>query len=193
MRVSSAEFIVGAVGTADRPSDGRPEVAFSGRSNVGKSSLINRLVQRRSLARTSSTPGKTQQLNYYHINNAFYLVDLPGYGFVRGGADLRQRLGKMIETYLGERQELRAIVQLIDARHGPTELDRTMIDWLRAGQKPFLLVFTKSDKLSKGKMKKQLDRLESEGTMSEMLFTTFSAVDGSGRDDIWDWLVEQVS
>ena len=193
MRVNSAEFIVGAVGTADRPSYGHPEVAFSGRSNVGKSSLINRLVQRKSLARTSSTPGKTQQLNYYRINNAFYLVDLPGYGFVRGGADLRQRLGKMTETYLEERQELRAIVQLIDARHGPTELDRAMIDWLRAGRKPFLLVFTKSDKLSKGKMKKQLDRLESEGTMSEMLFTTFSAVDGSGRDDIWDWLVEQVS
>ena len=131
MRINSAEFIVGAVGTADRPSDSQPEVAFAGRSNVGKSSLINRLVQRKALARTSSTPGKTQQLNYYHINGSFYLVDLPGYGYVHGGVNLRQRLGKMTESYLRQRDELRAIVQLVDARHGPTELDQVMIDWLR--------------------------------------------------------------
>ncbi len=192
MRITSAEFVVGAVGTADRPSDGHPEVAFAGRSNVGKSSLINRLVQRKALARTSSTPGKTQQLNYYHINSALYLVDLPGYGYVQGGANLRQRLGKMTESYLRQRDELRAIVQLVDARHGPTELDQVMIDWLRASAKPFLLVFTKSDKLSKVKLEKQLEHLESEGSLSGLLFTTFSAVKGSGRDEIWDWITEQV-
>lgn len=192
MRINSAEFVVGAVATADRPSDGHPEVAFAGRSNVGKSSLINRLVQRKALARTSSTPGKTQQLNYYHINNELYLVDLPGYGYVQGGANLRQRLGKMTESYLRQREELRAIVQLLDARHGPTELDQVMIDWLRASAKPFLLVFTKSDKLSKGKLEKQLERLESEGGLAGLLFTTFSAVKGSGREDIWDWITDQV-
>ena len=192
MRINSAEFIVGAVATADRPSDSQPEVAFAGRSNVGKSSLINRLVQRRALARTSSTPGKTQQLNYYHINGSFYLVDLPGYGYVHGGVNLRQRLGKMTEAYLTTREGLRAVVQLVDARHGPTELDRVMIDWLRASAKPFLLVFTKSDKLSKGKLEKQVELFESEGTLTGLLYTTFSAVTDSGREEIWDWIAEQV-
>ena len=192
MRIDSSEFVVGAVGTADRPSDSQPEVAFAGRSNVGKSSLINRLVQRKALARTSSTPGKTQQLNYYHINGAFYLVDLPGYGYVHGGVNLRQRLGKMTESYLTTREGLRAVVQLVDARHGPTALDQVMIDWLRASAKPFLLVFTKSDKLSKGKLEKQVELLESEGTLTGLLYTTFSAVTDSGREEIWDWIVEQV-
>jgi GTP-binding protein len=192
LRINSAEFIVGAVGTADRPSDSQPEVAFAGRSNVGKSSLINRLVRRKALARTSSTPGKTQQLNYYHINGSFYLVDLPGYGYVHGGVNLRQRLGKMTEAYLTTREGLRAVVQLVDARHGPTELDQVMIDWLRASAKPFLLVFTKSDKLSKGKLEKQVELLESEGTLTGLLYTTFSAVTDSGREEIWDWIAEQV-
>ncbi len=191
MRVNSAEFVVGAVATADRPSDGRPEVAFAGRSNVGKSSLINRLVQRKSLARTSSTPGKTQQLNYYCINGELYLVDLPGYGYVRGGVGLRQQLGKITESYLEDREELRAVVQLVDARHGPTELDMLMIEWLQTRLKPFLLVFTKSDKLSKGKLKGQMERLEADGDLSGLFFTTFSAVSGEGRQSIWDWIEER--
>ena len=191
MRVNSAEFVVGAVATADRPSDGRPEVAFAGRSNVGKSSLINRLVQRKSLARTSSTPGKTQQLNYYRINGELYLVDLPGYGYVRGGVGLRQQLGKITESYLEDREELRAVVQLVDARHGPTELDMLMIEWLQTRLKPFLLVFTKSDKLSKGKLKGQMERLEADGDLSGLFFTTFSAVSGEGRQSIWDWIEER--
>ena len=191
MKVNSAEFVVGAVATADRPSDGRPEVAFAGRSNVGKSSLINRLVQRKSLARTSSTPGKTQQLNYYCINGELYLVDLPGYGYVHGGLGLRHRLGQLTESYLESREELRAVVQLVDARHGPTELDMLMIEWLQTRLKPFLLVFTKSDKLSKGKLKGQMERLEAEGGLSGLFFTTFSAVSGEGRQSIWDWIVER--
>ncbi len=188
MRVSSIEFTIGAVGKGDLPAAGLPEIAFAGRSNVGKSSLINRLVQRKKLARTSSTPGKTQQLNYYLANEQFYLVDLPGYGFVSGGVGLRSTLGKIVGRYISDRQELRAVLQLIDARHGPTELDLQMIEWLQEAQKPFLLVFTKADKLSRNKLKTQIDRLDSKKSLAGISFVSFSAADGRGKDDIWGWI-----
>ncbi len=188
MRVSSIEFTIGAVGKGDLPAAGLPEIAFSGRSNVGKSSLINRLVQRKKLARTSSTPGKTQQLNYYLANEQFYLVDLPGYGFVSGGVGLRSTLGKIVGRYISDRQELRAVLQLIDARHGPTKLDLQMIEWLQEAQKPFLLVFTKADKLSRNKLKTQFDRLDSQKSLAGISFVSFSAADGRGKDDIWGWI-----
>ena len=188
MRFSSIEFTIGAVGKGDLPAAGLPEIAFAGRSNVGKSSLINRLVQRKKLARTSSTPGKTQQLNYYLANEEFYLVDLPGYGFVSGGVGLRETLGKIVERYIADRAPLCAVLQLIDARHGPTELDLQMIDWLQEAGKPFLLVFTKADKLSRNKLKKQFDRLDSEKSLAGISFVPFSAVDGRGKADILGWI-----
>ena len=193
MRVSSIEFTIGAVGKGDLPAAGLPEIAFAGRSNVGKSSLINRLVQRKKLARTSSTPGKTQQLNYYLANEQFYLVDLPGYGFVSGGVGLRSTLGKIVGRYISDRQELRAVLQLIDARHGPTELDLQMIEWLQEVQKPFLLVFTKADKLSRNKLKTQFDRLDSQKSLAGISFVPFSAVDGRGKDDILGWIAETLA
>lgn len=185
-----AEFVIGAVKAADLPADGLPEVAFAGRSNVGKSSLINRLVQRRKLARTSSTPGKTQQLNYYRLDRRLYLVDLPGYGYVRGGMELRRVLGRMVEDYVGGRESLRAVVQLVDARHGPTELDMEMINWLRGSAKPFLLVFTKTDKLSRSQYERQINRLTTAGDLVGLNYTPFSAINGRGRDDIMAWLLE---
>ena len=188
MRVSSIEFTIGAVGKGDLPAAGLPEIAFAGRSNVGKSSLINRLVQRKKLARTSSKPGKTQQLNYYLANEQFYLVDLPGYGFVSGGVGLRSTLGEIVGRYIAGRQELRAVLQLVDARHGPTELDLQMIEWLQEAQKPFLLVFTKADKLSRNKLKTQFDRLDSQKLLAGISFVSFSAVDGRGKDDILGWI-----
>lgn len=191
MQFRSAEFSIGAVRAADLPADGQPEIAFSGRSNVGKSSLINRLLRRKKLARTSSTPGKTQQLNYYWINEELYFVDLPGYGFVHGGIDLREKLGKIVTRYVDQRAPLCAVLQLIDMRHGPTDLDRMMIDWLKEVGKPFLLVFTKADKLSRNKQKLLFDRLESEGTLAGISFVPFSATSGQGRDDVIEW-IEQV-
>ena len=170
------------------PTDGFPEVAFSGRSNVGKSSLINSLLKRKRLAHTSSKPGKTQQLNYYRVNHEFYCVDLPGYGYVSGGIALREKLGRLTEAYLETRRELRAVIQLVDARHGPTELDLTMIDWLRNCQKPFLLVFTKADKLSRSKLRKQLGLIESEGRLAGISFVPFSALNGRGRADVLEWV-----
>ena len=188
MLFRSAEFTIGAVRATDLPTSGQPEIAFSGRSNVGKSSLINRLLQRKKLARTSSTPGKTQQLNFYWINGEIYFVDLPGYGFVQGGVGLREKLGRMVREYVEKRQPLRAVLQLIDMRHGPTDLDRMMIDWLREVNTPFLLVFTKADKLSRNKQKLLLNRLESEGALAGISFVPFSAVSGQGRDDIVGWI-----
>ncbi|NKB65907.1 MAG: YihA family ribosome biogenesis GTP-binding protein [Candidatus Latescibacteria bacterium] len=188
MKIIAAEFVVGAVGRNDLPGDGLPEVAFSGRSNVGKSSLLNRLSRRRRLARTSSTPGKTQQLNYYRINDAFYLVDLPGYGYVSGGVELRRTLGRLTDTYLGNRPTLRAVVQLVDIRNGPTALDLSMIDWLRQDQRPFLLVFTKVDKLSRNQRNQRFRRLEAEGQLENISYVPFSAVSGEGREDILSWI-----
>lgn len=190
MHIASVEFIVGAVGARDLPADGLPEVAFSGRSNVGKSSLINRLVQRKSLARTSSTPGKTQQLNYYCVNRRFYLVDLPGYGYVKGGAALRRKLGKLTATYVEQCPQLRAVVQLVDARHGPTDLDLEMVEWLQQRSKPFLLVFTKADKLTRNKMQQRFAALEREGKLAGLSFAPFSAISGQGTGDIWKWITD---
>jgi GTP-binding protein len=191
MHIRSAEFVIGAVAPADLPADGLLEVAFSGRSNVGKSSLINKLVQRKSLARTSSTPGKTQQLNYYRVNHQFYMVDLPGYGYVSGGVGLRQKLGRLTETYVGGRDQLGAIIQLVDARRGPTDLDMLMIEWLLKRQKPFLLVFTKTDKLSRIKLNNQLSQLEKDGKLAGIPFAPFSAMSGLGREDILEWICEE--
>jgi GTP-binding protein len=188
MHIRSAEFMIGAVSRSDLPTDGLSEVAFAGRSNVGKSSLINRLVQRRALARTSSTPGKTQQLNYYRVNNLFYMVDLPGYGYVSGGVGLRKKLGRLTTNYVENRPQLAAIVQLVDVRNGPTELDLQMIEWLRKQQKPFLLVFTKVDKLSKNKLTNRLREVEAGGDLGGLPFASFSAVSGVGRDDILEWI-----
>ena len=192
MHIRSAEFTIGAVSRADLPADGLSEVAFSGRSNVGKSSLINRLVQRRSLARTSSTPGKTQQLNYYRINKLFYMVDLPGYGYVSGGVGLRAKLGRLTTDYVENRPQLAAIIQLVDVRNGPTDLDLQMIGWLRQQQKPFLLVFTKIDKLSRNKLNNKLRELEAAGDMGGLPFAPFSAVNGVGRDDVFEWITDNI-
>lgn len=190
MRIHSAEFVVGAVGEEGSPADGLPEVAFGGRSNVGKSSLINRLVQRRKLAFTSSTPGRTQQLNYYRVNDRLYLVDLPGYGYVRGGVDLRRTLGRLIETYLASRAALQAVVLLIDARHGPTALDLEMVATLKTGGRPFLLVLTKADKLSRARLERQISRLEGEGHLADLPYLPFSAETGLGRGDLLEWIEE---
>ncbi|MFA6107415.1 MAG: ribosome biogenesis GTP-binding protein YihA/YsxC [Candidatus Latescibacterota bacterium] len=192
MEIRSAEFVRGAVGPDDLPTDGLPEVAFSGRSNVGKSSLINQLVQQRRLAHTSSSPGKTQQLNYYRVNDRLYLVDLPGYGYVRGGVGLREKLGRLTESYLQDRRELRAIVQLVDARHGPTDLDRLMVTWLRERGLPFLMVFTKADKVSRAGLAGLLAGVEAGGEFAEIPFTPFSAVSGEGRRDVLQWIVEAI-
>ena len=190
MKIKSVALYKTVFSQSELIRDNRAKIVFMGRSNVGKSSLINALCNRKNLARTSSTPGKTQQLNYYRIDGRLYMVDLPGYGFVRGGVDLRARLGQLTKGYLENRETLRAVVQLIDARHDPSALDRAMIEWLRGWQKPFLLVFTKADKLSRSQRRRTFDRLEASGELGGLSYAPFSALTGEGRDDVLAWILE---
>ena len=158
MIIKDAEFVISAVGPKQYPADHLPEIALAGRSNVGKSSLINKFVNRRSLARTSSKPGKTQTLNFYRINNnALYFVDLPGYGFAQAGKKQRAKLKTMIERYCLLRQALVSLFVLVDCRHEPQQIDLEFMEWLGENEIPFAIVFTKADKLSKSKLAINVD------------------------------------
>jgi GTP-binding protein len=152
MKITTAEFVLGVANLRQLPKDSLKEIAFLGRSNVGKSSLINKLCARKALARSSSEPGKTRELNYYAINKQWYFVDLPGYGYARLPEQIRSSWGKLIEQYLKSRKELALVVQLIDARHEPTELDLMMVGWLEYYDIPFVIALTKADKLPASKL-----------------------------------------
>jgi GTP-binding protein len=183
MKITSAEFVKSAFSRKDWVADVRPEIAFLGRSNVGKSSLINSLLLRKALARTSNTPGRTQSINYFLINNSFYFVDLPGYGYARVSKAMRSDWGKLAEEYLSWSQRLRLCVQLIDARHQPTELDLQLNEWLLFHEKPHLIVATKADKLSANELRKSLAAAKNKLTDSKIM--GYSSQTGRGRDDLW--------
>ena len=183
MKITSAEFIKSAFAEEHWTTDGLPEIAFLGRSNVGKSSLINSLLQRKGLARTSNTPGRTQSINFFLVNESLYFVDLPGYGYAKVSKTMRQDWGKMAEDYLSKRVELKLFIQLIDVRHKPTALDRDLNEWLFYHQKNTLVVATKADKLSSNKLKKAL--IEIEAALPESKIITYSSTTGKGRDAVW--------
>lgn len=183
MKITSAEFVKSAFAPKDWPNDGRLEIAFLGRSNVGKSSLLNSLLQRRGLARTSNTPGRTQSINYFLINDRFYFVDLPGYGFAKVSKAMREGWGAMAEDYLTQRDTLSLCIQLVDARHAPSRLDLQLHEWLTFNERPRLIVATKSDKLSTNELNKQLKLLKSELPGSQLL--QYSSQTGKGRDAVW--------
>jgi GTP-binding protein len=186
MKITSAEFIKSAVKPDQYPKTGLPEVAFAGRSNVGKSSLINTLLGRRKLAQTSATPGKTRLVNFFSVNGRFCFVDLPGYGFARVSRAEQQSWGPMVETYLRDSAQLRLVVSILDARHDPTRQDRDLIDWLRHYGRRHLIILTKSDKLSRGEALKRRRQIASllglEGAETPVLF---SAQTGEGKGEIW--------
>ncbi len=148
MRIREITFVRGATSWGGLPSDGLPEVAFAGRSNVGKSSLLNALAGRRGLARTSGTPGKTREFNYYLINGALYFVDLPGFGYAKTSKQERARWARLIERYVTERDPLRLLVHLVDSRREPGETDRSFIEFMRGQEAPYAIALTKCDKLS---------------------------------------------
>ena len=152
MAFTKARFITSAPKLADCPPESLPEVCFAGRSNVGKSSLINKITNRKKLARTSNTPGKTQQMNYYEIDEAFYLVDLPGFGYAKVPKKERERWGRDIQHYLLKRNTLELILHLVDSRHPPSKLDEEFFYWMGSNQKPFAILLTKTDKLSNNKL-----------------------------------------
>ena len=183
MKITSAEFIKSAFAEEHWTTDGLPEIAFLGRSNVGKSSLINSLLQRKGLARTSNTPGRTQSINFFLINNSFYFVDLPGYGYAKVSKAMRQDWGKMAEDYLLKRGELVLFVQLIDSRHKPSPLDLDLSEWLEYHEKPTLIAATKTDKMSNNQLKKAMNEIEN--ALPERNIVEYSAETGKGRDTVW--------
>ena len=192
MKVTSAEFVKSAFDRSHWPEGGRTEIAFLGRSNVGKSSLLNSLLQRKALARTSNTPGRTQSINYFLINGkkadpsdstGFYFVDLPGYGFAKVSKSMRSDWGKMAEDYLSARDELALCIQLVDSRHAPSPLDMQLHDWLVVHEKPHIVVATKSDKLSANELRKQMGVIGE--MMPESTVIAYSSQTGKGRDAVW--------
>ncbi len=172
--------------TSKIPDTGRPEVAFAGKSNVGKSSLINGLMNRKALARTSAQPGKTQTINFYNINEAMYLVDLPGYGYAKVSAAEKEKWGKMIEGYLHKSKELRAVFLLVDIRHKPSANDKQMYDWIcHNGYEP-VIIATKLDKLKRSQVAKSLKEIRTGlGLPKDGKILPFSAETKQGRDEIW--------
>jgi len=186
MKIISAEFIKSAVKPDQYPKTGLPEVAFAGRSNVGKSSLINTLLGRRKLAQTSATPGKTRLVNFFSVNGRFCFVDLPGYGFARVSRAEKESWGPMVETYLRESARLRLVVSILDVRHDPTDQDRDLIEWLSHYGRRHLIVLTKSDKLSRGEALKRRRRIASQLELGEdEAPILFSAQTGEGKAEVW--------
>lgn len=183
MKITSTEFVKSAFDKSHWTTDGLPEIAFLGRSNVGKSSLLNSLLQRKGLARTSNTPGRTQSINYFLVNESFYFVDLPGYGYARVSKSMRSDWGKMAEEYLSQRDELVLCIQLVDSRHKPTELDIQLHEWLVYHEKPHIVVATKADKSSNNQLLKQLREIE-KGLPGSRIHS-YSASTGKGRDALW--------
>ena len=175
------------------PESSSPEVAFAGKSNVGKSSLINGLLNRKSLARTSSQPGKTQTINYYNVNDMLYLVDLHGYGYAKVSEEVREKWGRMIERYLHGSRQLKAVFLLVDIRHAPSENDRTMYQWiLYQGYEP-VIIATKLDKIKRSQVSRQLKILkEGLDVKPGTKMIPFSAETRQGRDEIWE-LIEDVT
>ncbi len=185
MNVFQADFIKSAAKPKDYPPPGLPEVAFVGRSNVGKSSLINVLAGRKGLVRTSSTPGRTQLINFFDINGILTLVDLPGYGYAKAPPDLRKQWGPMIESYLSLRESLKAVVLILDVRRVPSDGDLQMLRWLEMYNIPPLLVLTKCDKLSKNEQARQKVIIATAIKRDKGMLLPFSALSKEGRDGIW--------
>ena len=186
MIIKSAEFVTSAVKKSQYPPEGLPEIAFAGRSNVGKSSLINTLVNRKHLVKTSSTPGRTQLINFFDINNNLTFVDLPGYGYARVPISVRKKWGPMIETYLSTRKTLKAVVIIMDIRRLPREEEQNLIGWLAHFSIAGIWVLTKTDKLSKTKIVKQQDAIVRALAVEKEDVILFSAKTRRGRDAVWD-------
>ncbi len=178
--------------TSRLPENSRPEVAFAGKSNVGKSSLINALMNRKSLARTSSQPGKTQTINFYNVNDSVYFVDLPGYGYARVSEEVKAGWGKMVENYLHGSRQLRAVFLLLDIRHKPSENDCVMYDWIRnQGYQP-IIIATKLDKINRSQVQRQVKLLrETLRAEKDVRIVPFSAASKQGREDIYE-IIEEI-
>jgi GTP-binding protein len=186
MHVTSSQFITSAVQPSQYPETSIPEIAFAGRSNVGKSSLINTLLNRRRLVRTSGRPGRTQLINFFSINQAFNFVDLPGYGYARVPQAVKKTWGPMIERYLSERTALKGVVVILDIRRQPDEKDRQLIEWLAHLQRPQIIVLTKADKYKRGRQMQRRQAIAGQLDESPHNLLLFSAKSRLGKDALWD-------
>ncbi|ETR74574.1 MAG: GTP-binding protein [Candidatus Magnetoglobus multicellularis str. Araruama] len=187
--IKSAEFVISALKPSQYPTS-LPQIAFCGRSNVGKSSLINCILNRKKLVKTSSTPGKTRLINFFKINDSFYFVDLPGYGYAKVSKKEREKWGPMIETYFKSSQQLLGTVVLLDIRHDPRQEEKNVIAWFEQYHIPYLIVLTKADKLSKSKQLNQHKRIADLLTCPKDSIIRFSAKTRQGKDDIWSAFLE---
>jgi len=184
MNIKSAEFVTSAVKPSQYPPPGRPEIAFAGRSNVGKSSLMNTLLGRKNLVKTSSTPGRTQTINFFLINDHFSFVDLPGYGYAKVPKAVRESWGPMVEKYLKTREGLCAVVVILDVRRLPNQGDHDLLAWLAYYKIPAILILTKADKLKKNKQNQQRNAIARELSTDSSLLTLFSATTGLGKREL---------
>ncbi|MBW2617931.1 MAG: YihA family ribosome biogenesis GTP-binding protein [Deltaproteobacteria bacterium] len=185
MKIVRAEFVTSGTAPAHYPDWDLPEVAFGGRSNVGKSSLINRLLSRRKLVRVSSTPGRTQQINFFVVNKVLGLVALPGYGYAKAPPAVRAKWGPMIRTYLDGRANLKGVVHILDARHRPTEQDLEFLDWLASREIPTVLAATKIDKVKPSKRLSALKVLVETLPFGAGPLISFSSASGEGKKELW--------
>ncbi|MBM6613933.1 YihA family ribosome biogenesis GTP-binding protein [Desemzia sp. RIT804] len=193
MKVNNAEFIISAVSPKQYPTTNLPEIALAGRSNVGKSSFINKMTNRKKLARTSSKPGKTQTLNYYKIEEKFYFVDVPGYGYAKVSKTERAKWGEMLETYFTQRETLKLAICVVDFRHPPTNDDVQMYDFLKYYNIPVLVLATKVDKIPRSKWNKH-EKIVREGfdLDPEDKILTFSSETGLGMNEVWKYIEEKI-
>lgn len=188
-KIRSAEFVISAVEPYQFPDSDRPEIAFVGRSNVGKSSLLNKILNRKKLARTSSTPGRTQLINFFNINDDIYFVDLPGYGYAKAPMEVRAAWRPMIEGYLQGDRDIRLVLVLVDIRRDPQEEEQLLLEWLDMIGLPYLIIITKADKLKKSRKAARVSAIRKGYGLTRNPLV-FSALTGEGKEDIWREIVE---
>ncbi|HGM3507298.1 TPA: ribosome biogenesis GTP-binding protein YihA/YsxC [Clostridioides difficile] len=192
MKIRSSEITMSAVNKSQYPAEGIPEIALAGRSNVGKSSIINTLLNRRNFARTSQTPGKTRTINFYLINNEFYFVDLPGYGYAKIAKSEKEKWGGIMERYLESRQELCSILLLVDIRHEPTADDKLMYEWIKHFGYNCVVIATKADKISRGQYQKHISIIRKKLQMeSSEKVIPVSSLKKTGVEELWEEIVNQ--
>lgn len=193
LNLQKTEFIRSAAGEKDFPRDGLPQVVFSGRSNVGKSSVINKFLLRKNFARVGAAPGKTVHINYFLVDERFYLVDLPGYGYAKVSKSEKDRWGRLIESWFADPSLMTLGVMIVDARHKPTADDRIMAEWFKASEKPFLVVANKLDKLKKSEIDSNMFRIrETLELVEEIKIIPFSAEKGDGRPELLSEILKSV-
>ncbi|HEX2954888.1 MAG TPA: ribosome biogenesis GTP-binding protein YihA/YsxC [Bacillota bacterium] len=186
MKIKNAQYVITAVKPEQYPNHRLPELAMVGRSNAGKSSLINTLVGQKNLARVASTPGKTREINFYNLDQQLFLADLPGYGYAKVSKEKKESWGEMIETYLNTREQLKLIIMLVDIRHAPSIDDQTMYEWIRSKGTPFIVVATKSDKIPRSQTVSRLKEICSVLKMGEEeQAIPFSSVTKQGMNEVW--------